>query len=100
MIEQTLEIPSPIQINSTLLTTHPSSAGVQHDEVRAGIDGVPSSLQFLLRWKVGLRKVPIQAPLHPSVIERLQLIGVQQFDVTQPYRPAPLREHQDARQFY
>ena len=100
MIEQTREIPSPIQINSMLLITNPSSAGVQHDEVRAGIAGVPSWLQFLFRWKVGLRRVPVHAPLHPSVIERLQLIGVQQFDVTEPYRPAPLREHQDVRQFY
>jgi hypothetical protein len=75
----------------SVLRTYPDASGQQHDETKAGI--------FRFARKLS-RKPPADAPLHPSVLERLAAPGVLQFDSTGPYRPECLRGHKDAAPYY
>jgi uncharacterized protein (DUF2235 family) len=100
MVEQTQQLPDPLLINPLLLSLHPSCAGPQHDEVKNFISNTPRLLAKCIGWKVGARDVPNDAPLHPTVIARFGLGGVQQHDVTVPYRPESLRNHRDVKNFY
>jgi hypothetical protein len=64
---------------------------MQHDETR--------SLAFKWRPKID-RKIPPDAPLHPTVIERFETKAVQIYDVSVPYRPEGLRHHQATAKYY
>ena len=65
-----------------------------HDECMVGIGGTPA------HWYPGDRDVPPEAQLHHTVIERLKLNRVRNFTSYGPYRPAPLRNHREAKPFF
>ena len=90
MVEKATGVPNPIEIDTQYLRLHPSPSGPQHDERKAS----------RLALKEGLRTVPADAPLHPTVLERFNLDGVLVFDEMRPYRPEALRHHQETRGFY
>jgi uncharacterized protein (DUF2235 family) len=72
-------------LERTVLQPNPAADGMQHDETR--------SLLFRLAGKSDRDPKP-EAVLHPSVIERFNLVGgVLQYDVVAPYRPEALRGH-------
>ncbi len=73
------------------LRLFPDAAGPQHDEKRQGI--FKYSVAFV-------RKIDPKAPLHQSVLDRLALPEVLQYDVRKPYRPEGLRGHESAGDFY
>jgi hypothetical protein len=75
----------------SVLRTCPDATGQQHDETKAGI--------FRFARKLN-RKPPADAPLHPTVLERLAAPAVLQIDSTGPYRPECLRGHKDAGRYY
>jgi hypothetical protein len=54
-------------LDRTVLTTHPSADGMQHDETR--------SLAFRLAGKSDRDPVP-EATLHPTVVDRFKLARV------------------------
>ena len=51
-------------------------------------------------WREGHRVIPVDALLHPSVLERLALPGVLDHGDIVPYRPHALREHWAVRHFW
>ncbi len=89
MVERSTAANHPLIVDDHYLRTYPDASGIQHDERKRG----------WLPWKLGLRDVPTDAPLHPSVIERLKTDAVVHHDVVQPYRPLPLAGHRDAKEF-
>jgi uncharacterized protein (DUF2235 family) len=109
MVEEAQGMPHPILVDPSLLRLWPSSAGPQHDERKSTLAQMPQWLVSLLSrflppnkigWTEGLRSVPEDAPLHPSVLERFEHPGVLAYDVTAPYRPQALRRHQQVAHFY
>jgi uncharacterized protein (DUF2235 family) len=76
-----------LQYDPGVLRLHPDALGMQHDETRSLV------FRFARRKPRRLRD---DAPLHPSVIERLGAPAVHQFDVDAPYRPENLRTHRQA----
>ena len=66
--------------------------GMQHDETRSS----------LFRWAKKTLRDPVRdATLHPTVPRRFALkSGVQQYDVTAPYRPEALRTHEKVVKYY
>lgn len=93
-IENELPAQARIQIDHAVLRYSPSSAGMMHDECMVGIGGSP------LRWYPADRNVPTQAVLHHTVYERLQMPQVRNFTSYGPYRPAPLRNHEQAKKYF
>lgn len=83
-IEQELPVEAQISIDHRVLTLFPSPGGMMHDECMVGIGG----------------DVPHDAILHPSVYERLQMPSVRNFVSYAPYRPAPLRNHDEAKKYF
>jgi uncharacterized protein (DUF2235 family) len=79
-------------IDDDVLQVNGRIDGMQHDETRS----------FLFRFsKKTLRDPPHDAMLHGSVPLRFVLKdGVQQYDVTAPYRPEALRDVEEVAQFY
>lgn len=67
------------------LDLFPSSAGMQHDEVKSGIGGIR-----FLRWFAKSRHIPAGAILHPTVFDRLAMDEVQIYDTREKYAPEPL----------
>jgi uncharacterized protein (DUF2235 family) len=98
MVEQLDELPHSIDVNDTVLHLYPSAAGPQHDECKAGFPGLWGMLK--LEWKSKLRSIDPEAPLHPSVLKRLALPEVLDFDVMTPYRPEALRFHGQTGRFF
>jgi uncharacterized protein (DUF2235 family) len=98
MIEELNQLPYPIYIHDEMLHLYPSPAGPQHDECKEGFPGIWGKLG--LKWKRKLRTIDPKAPLHPSVLERLRLPEVLDFDVMTPYQPEALRNHIEAGQFF
>jgi uncharacterized protein (DUF2235 family) len=90
MVNRAANVPHPIVTDERWLHLYPSSAGVQHDEIKSG----------WLPWKACVRAVPTDAPIHPSVIDRIKLDGVVHYDETKAYRPAGLRDHVAVKQYY
>lgn len=77
-------------LDRSQLRTYPDALGQQHDETRSGI----------FRWARKCdRDAPQDAPLHPSVYERLAAKGVLQYDLVEPYRPLSLRTHARSSRF-
>ncbi len=109
MLREALSLPEPIHVDKFYLNLSPSSAGMQHDERKMFIANMAGWMRAIGRmvldddrmtWAKGIRKIPIDAPLHPSVLERFQLAGVLQYDVTGPYRPEALKEHLKVKHYY
>lgn len=73
---------------------HPSSDGMMHDECMVGVGGTS------VRWSAAVRNVPDTANLHETVYERLRMDKVRNFTSYGPYRPAALRNHAKAKQFF
>jgi uncharacterized protein (DUF2235 family) len=98
MVDAASSVPYGINVDQAVLRLYPSAAGPQHDEVKKGLGFL--SRRIGINWKVGHRKIPDDAIVHPSVSERFTLPGVLQYDITAPYRPEPLRQHKDLSRYY
>ncbi|MGU3422899.1 phospholipase effector Tle1 domain-containing protein, partial [Methylobacterium sp. D54C] len=93
MVDEAINLPEPLKIDSSVLHFWPSAAGPQPDERKSTVAGWPSSVVWLLTWiwkredlgwEPWLRKIPRNAPLHPTVLERFRAPdpGVLHYDVT------------------
>ena len=80
-----------LKYDASVLKLYPDPAGPQHDETRSSL--------FRLAPKV-LRRIPNDAPLHPSVLERFKAAEVLDYDTMKPYRPANLHDHEAVKAFY
>jgi hypothetical protein len=110
MVGEATGLPEPLIVDHSVLHVWPSATGPQHDEREGTVAGWPGWAVWLLTriwpreelgWKPWVRKIPRNAPLHPTVLERFRVQGgVRHYDVTQPYRPAGLRLHRDTHTFY
>ena len=98
MLAQLKEVPDPILVDESVLRVYPSPTGPQHDECRSGFSGIWGRLGF--KWNVKRRDIDHDAPLHPSVLERFAAPAVLDYDVIRPYRPEPLRNHDEVKQYY
>lgn len=98
MLDAALSVPDGIKVDRSVLRLHPSSGGLQHDERKRGLGLITRWLG--LNWKERRRRIRDNAIVHSSVRERFNLTAVLQHDVTEPYRPTPLREHVDFRDYY
>lgn len=81
-----------MKYDESVLKLFPDPTGPQHDEAR-------SSFLFRLAGKLP-RNIPSGAPLHPSVLERLQASEVFDYDTMRPYRPHNLKTHDKAKEFF
>jgi uncharacterized protein (DUF2235 family) len=90
-----LELPQEarVKINRGRLQCFPSGAGMMHDECKVAIGGP-------LHWHSKDRDIPIDAVLHDSVYERLELESVRTFTGYEKYRPIPLRNHNRAKTYF
>lgn len=98
MLGQAKELPQPLLVDDSVLRLYPAADGPQHDECKKGFPGIWS--QFGLKWKMKLRPIRTDAPLHPSVIARFEAGEVLQYDELKLYRPEQLREHEKVRGYY
>jgi uncharacterized protein (DUF2235 family) len=73
-----------------LLRLHPDPAGPMHDEVSAS--------RIFSYFGRQPRKIPDDAPLHPSVLQRMEETAVLNYDLYEPYRPMNLQQHWPAPQ--
>lgn len=93
-----------VRIVEERLVTHGDASGLQHSERTAMLDAQPGWFRFLTRglavWKGKTRHVHEEAPLHPTVLERLLEAHVPQMSEVKPYRPENLRGHEKTRTFY
>ncbi|MGI9484038.1 MAG: phospholipase effector Tle1 domain-containing protein, partial [Hyphomicrobiales bacterium] len=90
VVEKATGVKPPLEVDFRFLNAHPSSAGLQHDELKRSI----------IPWPEKLRCVPPDAILHPTVIERFKLSAIVDYDQTKKYRPENLRPHKDVAEFY
>jgi hypothetical protein len=98
MLDQIKELPDPILLNDTVLHVHPSPTGPQHDECRKGFGGIWTLLGF--KWTKKYRDIEDDAPLHASVLDRFAAPAVLDYDLILPYRPEPLRNHDQVKHYY
>jgi uncharacterized protein (DUF2235 family) len=80
-----------MEYDKDVLRLYPDATGMQHDETRR--------LPFKLLAKID-RTVPVDAPLHETVIQRFETKDVQLYDEFRPYRPEGLRSHQSTAKYY
>jgi uncharacterized protein (DUF2235 family) len=90
----------------------PAANGTQHCEIvgmRDTLDTYAAKLPrwawlqrkiAAMNWAVKIRDMTHDAPVHPSVIERLALASVIQCAATGPYRPEALRHHDRFKELY
>ena len=109
MVEEALGLPEPILIDPSVLQLYPDSAGAQHDERKAFMAACPGwlvrlALLFIharnFGWQEGHRRIPDDASLHPSVLQRFRHVAVMVHGDMVPYRPRALRRHHDVRGYY
>jgi uncharacterized protein (DUF2235 family) len=93
-IEHDLPSEARIHLDRAALRCSPASSGMMHDECMVGIGGTP------LHWYPHDRDVPTEAVLHDTVYERLKMEEVRNFLGYGKYRPAPLRNHGKAKEFF
>jgi uncharacterized protein (DUF2235 family) len=98
MLDQIKELPEPIRLNDTVLRIHPSPTGPQHDECRKGFGGIWMLLGF--KWTKKYRDIDDDAPLHASVLDRFAAPAILDYDLMVPYRPEPLRNHNQVKHYY
>lgn len=94
MIEELKECIREVQVRDELLVTSPDPSGLQHAETYL-VDYGP----FKIKWRFGLREIN-EAPLHPTVIERLKADAVPQLGEVKKYRPENLAKHSKAKTFF
>jgi hypothetical protein len=75
----------------SLLHLYPDASGPQHDETRSSV--------FKYAGKA-VRALVNDAPLHPTVLERMKVGKVLNYDRYEDYRPASLEQHKEAKAFY
>lgn len=80
-----------LKLDRSVLRVYPTAGGMQHDECKSSV--------FKYAGKI-VRHPPPDAPLHPSVVDRLNAASVLHFDEEKPYRPEGLRNHDLAKDFY
>jgi hypothetical protein len=92
----TKELPEDGRVESdrNFLVLFPSADGMMHDECMVGVGGTPA------RWYPADRDVPIDAILHPTVYKRLAMTSVRNYSSYGKYRPAPLRNHNEAKKYF
>jgi uncharacterized protein (DUF2235 family) len=102
MLEQALELPHPMIVDSGKLHLFPSPAGMQHSEVEAVFDTYPAWLprRFRVSWPEQPRTEALGAPLHATVFERFGLSSVPYCGERKPYRPGTLISDQRVARFY
>ena len=85
--------PNPILVDRSLLRLWASSDGPQHDERKRTLAEMPRWLVWGLSqvlpadrigWTKGIRVIPHDAPLHPSVLGRFSLPAILAYDETVP----------------
>jgi uncharacterized protein (DUF2235 family) len=93
-------IPNGIKHDRSALQLFPDSAGMQHDERKAGLGLL--TRRFNVTWRKQDRVLPIpegemksKATMHKSVYDRFDLPDVLQHDCRCIYRPETLRNHVD-----
>jgi type VI secretion system (T6SS) phospholipase Tle1-like effector len=84
-----------VHVQSNLLQCFPSSDGMMHDELMAGVGS--HHLHLFVR---GDRLVDPGGTLHPTVIDRLKMKTVRNFVGFGPYQPKSLTEHPQAKEYY
>jgi uncharacterized protein (DUF2235 family) len=94
MMEELKECVPEIQVRDELLVTSPDPNGLQHAETNL-IECGP----LKIKWPYGPREIN-DAPLHPTVIERLKADAVPQLGEVKTYRPDNLAKHSKAQEFY
>lgn len=97
MVDQARELPSPLQVDFSRLHLFPDAGAMQHSEIESMNDSYPW-LRRLIAEK--LREMDVEAPLHPTVQQRLALPSVPHYGVHRPYRPANLAKHTKAQHFF
>lgn len=90
MTERATSASHPLIVDERMLYLFGSPTGIQHDEVKSS----------RLKWVEAARRIAIDAPLHPSVIQRFKAVGVVQYDEFKPYRPEGLRNHEKVSLYY
>ncbi len=107
--EEARAVEHPILVDEHYLNLTPGATGKQHDERAATIAAWPKWFVWLLSyfvapenlgWPLGYRKIPNDAPLHETVIERFKAPSVLVYGDFVPYRPPALRNHIDVKAFY
>src|SRR5262249_53435235 len=102
MVEEAERLPHPIRVDRSVLKLYPDASGGQHNERKAAIAACPRWLIWLalqlvdsrtLLWREGYRRIPPDAELHGTVVDRFALPGVLMHDQIRPYRPPSLRNH-------
>jgi hypothetical protein len=88
LVSEKLPENTRVHIQSNLLQCFPSSDGMMHDELMAGVGS--HHIHLFVR---GDRLVDPGGTLHHTVIERLKMKSVRNFVGFGEYRPASLREH-------
>jgi uncharacterized protein (DUF2235 family) len=80
-----------LKYDDRVLRPYPDPTGMQHDETRG----------HAFKWRPKIdRTIPVDAPLHDSVLERFKAQEVQLYDLFGPYRPEGLRKHSKTGEFY
>lgn len=103
MVAQATAIPHPIKVDETKLHLFPDAAGMQHCEVLAMQDLYPR--WFPKRWRkswteeVRLDDLTLEA-CHPKVQKRFDLPAIHKHGLSQPYRPAALRNDPALKAYY
>lgn len=102
MIEQATSVPHPLLVDSSRLNLFPDSGGMQHCEVESRRDSYPGWLPEFCRitWPEKPRKEALNAPMHPTVLERFSRPAVRKWGRLSPYRPSTLREDGRFAHFY
>ncbi len=99
MADEVSRLHHPILVDPFYLRLSPSGTGIAHDELRSMRDRLWGPFKRF-GWPFGLRSIPDDAPLHPSVLERFSTPSVVAYDQVGPYRPESLRHHRDVAHFY
>ena len=79
-----------LDVDDRFLNVSPASDGMQHDEIKASI----------LPWAEKVRDIPVDAPLHPTVLERFKGKAVLHYDETKLYRPDNLKGHSEVTSYF
>ena len=106
MLREAASVPDPLLVEKTKLNLFPNPGGMQHCEVDATRDTIARWLPEWLkrRWSPSWKEVPrtevLEAPVHPTVGQRVELPGVWKCGRFAPYRPEALRNDARFRDYY
>jgi uncharacterized protein (DUF2235 family) len=102
MVGEARSVPGPLLVDMAKLAAFPDSGAMQHCEIEQMRDAKPGWWPSFLwqSWPEKIRAIPPEAPVHPTVIERLRLTSVSKCGRSQQYRPANLGEHKQCAAYY